>query len=168
MPVLTSSMQPDEALRAQWAELAGQLRERRAAAAAGGPERVRERHVARGKLLPRDRVTKLLDPGSPFLEIGALAAFDCYGGDIHGAGLIAGIGRVSGREVRRGAAHPAVPNSRDLFLSDEPPRGGRGGPRAHCPGGDQHCADTAARFRPVVRAASGRNGRIRESLGTHW
>ena len=99
MPVLTSSMQPDDALRAQWAALAAQLRERRTVAAAGGPERVRERHVARGKLLPRERVTKLLDPGSPFLEIGALAAFDCYGGDIHGAGLIAGIGRVSGREV---------------------------------------------------------------------
>ncbi|MEZ5708170.1 MAG: carboxyl transferase domain-containing protein [Blastomonas sp.] len=69
-----------------------------AKAALGGEERHRERHVARGKLLPRDRVERLLDPGSPFLEIGQLAACDMYGGDIPGAGMIAGIGRVSGRQ----------------------------------------------------------------------
>ena len=59
----------------------------------------RERHLARGKLLPRERVMRLLDPGAPFLEIGALAAFGMYDDAIHGAGLITGIGRVAGREV---------------------------------------------------------------------
>ncbi len=62
----------------------------------GGPARSRERHVARGKLLPRDRVTRLLDPGSPFLEIGQLAAYDVYDDDVPAAGVIAGIGRVAG------------------------------------------------------------------------
>src|SRR6185437_6356381 len=85
--------------RAAWVQLASELRERRAAAALGGPERARVRHLARGKLLPRDRVMRLLDPGSPFLEIAPLAAFGMYEGDIHGAGIIAGIGRVEGREV---------------------------------------------------------------------
>ena len=54
---------------------------------------------SRGKLLPRDRVERLLDPGSPFLEIGQLAACDMYEGEVPGAGMIAGIGRVSGRQV---------------------------------------------------------------------
>jgi 3-methylcrotonyl-CoA carboxylase beta subunit len=64
----------------------------------GGPERSRERHTARGKLLPRERVERLLDPGSPFLEIGQLAANGLYDDEVPGAGLIAGIGRVSGRQ----------------------------------------------------------------------
>jgi 3-methylcrotonyl-CoA carboxylase beta subunit len=80
-------------------ELAAQLRRRVAAAAQGGPEAIRTRHTARGKLLPRERVDKLLDPGSPFLEIGQLAAFGIYEDQAPGAGVIAGIGRVSGREV---------------------------------------------------------------------
>ncbi len=66
--------------------------------ALGGSEKSRERHTARGKLLPRERVERLLDPGSPFLEIGQLAANDLYDGDVPGAGLITGIGRVSGRQ----------------------------------------------------------------------
>ncbi len=81
------------------AELAAQLRERVAAAALGGPAAVRARHTARGKLLPRDRVMQLLDPGAPFLEISQLAAFGLYDDEAPGAGLIAGIGRVSGRLV---------------------------------------------------------------------
>jgi 3-methylcrotonyl-CoA carboxylase beta subunit len=79
--------------------LAEELRERVAKAALGGTESHRERHVARGKLLPRDRVGRLLDPGSPFLELGQLAACDMYKGEVPGAGVIAGIGRVSGRET---------------------------------------------------------------------
>ncbi len=70
-----------------------------AQAAKGGPEKSRERHVGRGKLLPRERVERLLDPGSPFLEVGQLAANGLYGDDIAGAGIIAGIGRVSGRQI---------------------------------------------------------------------
>lgn len=78
--------------------LVGQLRTKLATAALGGPERARQRHVDRGKLLPRDRVDGLLDPGSPFLEIAALAADGMYDDECPGAGMIAGIGRVSGRE----------------------------------------------------------------------
>jgi 3-methylcrotonyl-CoA carboxylase beta subunit len=66
--------------------------------ALGGGERSRARHLERGKLLPRDRVDRLLDPGSPFLELSPLAAHDMYDGDAPGAGLITGIGRVAGRE----------------------------------------------------------------------
>ena len=79
--------------------LVAELRERVARAALGGPENSRQRHASRGKLLPRERVERLLDPGSPFLEIGQLAAFGLYDDDIAAAGLICGIGRVSGREV---------------------------------------------------------------------
>ncbi|MGW0004811.1 carboxyl transferase domain-containing protein [Nocardia grenadensis] len=78
--------------------LAEQLRHRLAETARGGPEKARQRHIARGKLLPRDRVDQLLDPGSPFLELSPLAADGMYGGACPGAGIITGIGRVSGRE----------------------------------------------------------------------
>jgi 3-methylcrotonyl-CoA carboxylase beta subunit len=83
---------------AQWQVLIDELKSARAVAALGGNERSRERHVARGKLLPRDRVMRLIDPGSPFLEIAPLAAFGMYDDAIHAAGIITGIGRVSGRE----------------------------------------------------------------------
>jgi 3-methylcrotonyl-CoA carboxylase beta subunit len=65
----------------------------------GGSDEARQRHVSRGKLLPRQRLAQLLDAGSPFLEIGQFAAWNMYGGDIASAGMIAGIGRVEGREV---------------------------------------------------------------------
>jgi 3-methylcrotonyl-CoA carboxylase beta subunit len=64
----------------------------------GGDERSRERHLARGKLLPRERVRRLLDPGSPFLELSQLAAFGMHGDEVPAAGIITGIGRVMGRE----------------------------------------------------------------------
>ena len=79
--------------------LAEALHARIARAARGGPESSRERHVARGKLLPRDRVRRLLDEGSPFLEVAPLAAEGLYGGEAPGAGVIAGIGLVHGRAV---------------------------------------------------------------------
>ncbi|GGA38852.1 carboxyl transferase domain-containing protein [Pelagibacterium lentulum] len=88
--------------------LAGELRERVAMAALGGPDTARQRHIARGKLLPRERVERLLDPGSPFLEIGQLAGFGLYGGEAPGAGMIAGIGTVSGRLVMIVANDPTV------------------------------------------------------------
>jgi 3-methylcrotonyl-CoA carboxylase beta subunit len=88
-----------QANRAAWQDLTKQLQASRAAVARGGSKRARERHLARGKLLPRERVTRLLDPGSPFLELGALAANGMYDDDIHAAGIITGIGRVAGREV---------------------------------------------------------------------
>jgi 3-methylcrotonyl-CoA carboxylase beta subunit len=81
------------------AALAAELRERQARAALGGGERARARHVERGKLLPRERVDRLSDPGSPFLELSPLAAHDLYDGAAPGAGIVTGIARVHGREV---------------------------------------------------------------------
>ena len=76
--------------------LVDDLRARLAQVAQGGGEAARAKHVARGKLLPRERVDRLLDAGTPFLELAPLAALGMYGGDAPGAGLIAGIGRVAG------------------------------------------------------------------------
>jgi len=87
--------------RANFARMQGlvtDLREQVAKAALGGGEAARAKHVARGKLLPRERVRTLLDPGSPFLEVGQLAAHGMYGGDAPSAGIVVGVGRVSGRE----------------------------------------------------------------------
>src|SRR5215813_3668886 len=78
--------------------LIAELESRRATAAEGGPPRARERHLGRGKLLPRQRVMTLIDSGTPFLELSPLAANDMYEDAIHAAGLITGIGRVAGRE----------------------------------------------------------------------
>ncbi|NKC30862.1 carboxyl transferase domain-containing protein [Falsiroseomonas selenitidurans] len=64
----------------------------------GGGEAARARHLSRGKLLPRDRIRALIDPGSPFLEVGQLAAQGMYGGEVPSAGIITGIGRIAGRE----------------------------------------------------------------------
>src|SRR6202049_3539904 len=78
--------------------LIAELDRQRAKAAEGGPPRARERHLSRGKLLPRERVMTLLDPGAPFLELSPLAAKDMYDDAIHAAGIITGVGRVGGRE----------------------------------------------------------------------
>ena len=101
MPIESTIDPGSEDFRANAARmraLADELAKRRAEAAEGGPPRARERHVSRGKLLPRERVMQLLDPGSPFLELSPLAANGMYDDAIHGAGLITGIGRVEGRE----------------------------------------------------------------------
>jgi 3-methylcrotonyl-CoA carboxylase beta subunit len=102
MPVIKSRIDPRAAeFRAnagRMKELVQDLRQKVAQVSLGGDEQARARHVGRGKLLPRERVDKLLDPGSPFLEIGQLAAWGMYGGDVHSASIICGIGRVSGRE----------------------------------------------------------------------
>jgi len=78
--------------------LVSDLRAKVSEIALGGPQRSRDRHLARGKLLPRERVERLLDPGTPFLEIGQFAAYEVYDDHVPAAGVIAGIGRVSGRE----------------------------------------------------------------------
>jgi 3-methylcrotonyl-CoA carboxylase beta subunit len=100
--VLASSVDTrGEAFRANVATMRGlldALGARTSEAAAGGPAMAREKHLARGKLLPRERVERLLDPGAPFLELSPLAAFGMYGGEVPGAGIITGIGRVCGRE----------------------------------------------------------------------
>ncbi len=83
---------------AQMRALLDELQQKRRQAAEGGPARARERHLARGKLLPRERVMRLLDPGAPFLELSPLAANGMYEDAIHGAGMITGVGRVEGRE----------------------------------------------------------------------
>ncbi len=102
MAHLTSSIETSSAdfatNAAQMGALVAELRARRAEAALGGNEKTRARHVARGKLLPRDRVMALIDPASPFLELSPLAANGMYEDAIHGAGVITGIGRIEGRE----------------------------------------------------------------------
>jgi 3-methylcrotonyl-CoA carboxylase beta subunit len=98
----------EEANAAGWRTLLDELAARRRAAAEGGSPRARERHVGRGKLMTRERVARLIDPGSPFLEIGALAAFGMYEGDVHGAGLVAGIGLIHGREAMIIANDPTI------------------------------------------------------------
>ena len=103
MPVLTPAVDarsPGFAANAErMGVLVAELRGVVAGAEAGGGPVARKRHTDRGKLLPRDRVQNLLDPGSPFLELSQLAAHGMYGGEVPGAGLITGVGRVSGREV---------------------------------------------------------------------
>ena len=78
--------------------LVGDLKDKVETVKQGGGEKARQRHLDRGKLLPRDRVRNLLDPGAPFLELSQLAAFGMYGGEVPSAGIITGIGRVAGRE----------------------------------------------------------------------
>ena len=102
MPVLPSNIDPrsDEFARnaAAMKALVADLRQQLDTAMRGGSEEARARHTGRGKLLARERVDLLLDPGSPFLEFSALAAHGMYGGDVPSASLVTGIGRISGRE----------------------------------------------------------------------
>ena len=102
MPVLQTRINPQSAEfadnRRAMEALVSDLRAQIAIAARGGGESARARHLARGKLLPRERIDRLLDPGSPFLECSPLAAFGMYDAEAPAAGLIVGIGRVAGRE----------------------------------------------------------------------
>jgi len=102
MNVIKSQIQPRaaefQANGAAMRALVEDLRAKAGEVSQGGGQAARDKHVARGKLLPRDRVDRLLDPGTPFLEIGQLAAYGMYDGQAPAAGLIAGIGRVQGIE----------------------------------------------------------------------
>ncbi len=102
MPVLSSKLNPrSEEFKASalaMRQMVGDLNAQFAKVAGGGGEAARAKHTARGKLLPRERVEMLLDPDTPFLEIGALAGLNMYDGDAPGGGIVAGIGRVSGVE----------------------------------------------------------------------
>ncbi|MCB1761326.1 MAG: methylcrotonoyl-CoA carboxylase, partial [Gammaproteobacteria bacterium] len=102
MAVIKSNVNPRSTAfvenRTQTEALVADLRAQVASVSLGGGERARQRHVERGKLLPRDRIRTLLDTGSPFLELSQLAAHGMYGGEVPAAGIITGIGRVSGRE----------------------------------------------------------------------
>ncbi|MCV3240076.1 carboxyl transferase domain-containing protein [Mesorhizobium sp. ZC-5] len=103
MPALTSNISPASdsfhANAERMRELVADIAEKAAIVERGGSDEARERHVSRGKLLPRERLAQLLDAGSPFLEIGQFAAWSMYDDDISSAGMIAGVGRVEGREV---------------------------------------------------------------------
>ncbi|MHA1600625.1 MAG: carboxyl transferase domain-containing protein [Alphaproteobacteria bacterium] len=102
MTVLKSAINPrsDEFKRNHSAlqALVDDLRAKVEAVKQGGGTRAREKHLARGKLLPRERVRALLDTGSPFLDLSQLAAYGMYGDDVPSAGIITGIGRIQGRE----------------------------------------------------------------------
>src|ERR1041385_1593579 len=99
---LRSSIHPASAEFARNAEtmraLVADLREKLNSVASGGGEVSRKRHLSRGKMLARQRVDLLVDPGTAFLELSPLAAYGLYGGDVHSASVITGVGRVSGRE----------------------------------------------------------------------
>jgi 3-methylcrotonyl-CoA carboxylase beta subunit len=103
MPAIQSSVSPSsDAFKAnaeRMKALVEDLKEKAALVEKGGTDEARARHTARGKLLPRERLAQLIDPGSPFLEIGQFAAWGMYSGDIASAGMIAGVARVEGREV---------------------------------------------------------------------
>src|SRR6266513_2333841 len=102
MPIIPSSIDRrseafranDQAMRAVVAD----LRDKSQAIAQGGDEPSRQRHLGRGKLLARERIRLLLDPGSPFLELSAFAAYEMYDGAVPAAGIVTGIGRIMGRE----------------------------------------------------------------------
>ena len=102
MPVIPTALEPRsetfranaEAMRA----LVADLRDKCTTIALGGDEPSRRRHESRGKLMARDRIRLLLDPGSPFLELSAFAAHQMYDGAVPAAGIVTGIGRVTGRE----------------------------------------------------------------------
>ncbi len=102
MPALSSQISPaSETFKAnaeRMRALVADISAKATTVERGGSEEARERHVSRGKLLPRDRLAQLLDTGAPFLEIGQFAAWDMYGGDIASAGIITGIGRVEGTD----------------------------------------------------------------------
>jgi acetyl-CoA carboxylase carboxyltransferase component len=101
MAVLTTQLVRDETFerrRAAMQQLVDELRERTALVARGGGEKALERHRSRGKLTARERIDLLVDPGSTFLELNALAAWDLYGGEAPSAGIVTGIGVVQGRE----------------------------------------------------------------------
>ncbi len=121
MPVIDSqiNVQSDSfvANRTAMRALVTDLQKKTAMVAEGGGPARAERHKSRGKLLARERVERLLDPGAPFLEIGAFAAWEMYSGDVNAAGVVAGVGRVSGVEcvivandptVKGGAYHPVT------------------------------------------------------------
>ena len=103
MEVLATAVRPDsDEFRANVAAMQGAVDALRAArdrARLGGGPKPLERHRAQGKLPVRERIDRILDPGSPFLELSPLAAWGMYEDDAPGAGLVTGIGRVSGREV---------------------------------------------------------------------
>src|SRR3982750_1949803 len=103
MDPLESHIDPaSETFRTNFArmeQLVSDLNERRARIKLGGGPKYLDRHRAQGKLPVRERIDKLLDPGSPFLELSPLAAWDMYDNDAPAAGIVTGIGRVSGREV---------------------------------------------------------------------
>src|SRR5258706_10378 len=102
MPVIKSKLNPrSEEFQAKTRAMAPPVADLRAKverAAQGGDEAARAKHPAPGKLLPRERLRLLLDPGSPFLELSQLAAFDMYDDEAPTAGIITGVGRISGRE----------------------------------------------------------------------
>src|SRR5476651_1729855 len=102
MPIIESKLNPrSDEFRANAAALealVADLKEKVAKITLGGGQAARDKHISRGKLLPRDRIAQLLDPGTPFLELSQLAAYGMYNDDAPGAGVITGIGRIAGQE----------------------------------------------------------------------
>ena len=155
MPPLTSHISPaSDAFRAnaeRMRALVADISDKAATVERGGSDEARERHISRGKLLPRQRLAQLIDPGSPFLEIGQFAAWDMYDGDIASAGLIAGVGRVEGTrgDDRRQRRHG---EGRHLLSADREEASARAGNRA----AEQPALHLPRRFRRRQPAQPGR------------
>jgi 3-methylcrotonyl-CoA carboxylase beta subunit len=119
MSVLRSEIDPQSSTSAENAAamraLVADLKQKLQVVSGGGGEAARDRHTARGKMLARQRVDLLVDPGTAFLEFSPLAAYGLYGGDVHSASIVTGVGRVAGREcviVANDATSRAAPTIR--------------------------------------------------------
>src|SRR5207248_1992213 len=121
MPVLSSAFdrasEQARTSRESMSALVADLHKKLDAVRQGGPERAREKHAKAGKLLARERIERLLDPGSPFLEIAPLAALDLYDNEAPSAGIVTGIGRISERECVIAANDAPAKGGTDYPLS---------------------------------------------------
>ena len=155
MTALTTSLDPRSAAFAANAAamraLVADLRKTTAAIDEGGGETARRRHLGRGKLLPRERVRALLDPGSPFLELSPLAAYGMYDGEVPAAGIITGIGRDHGARMRR-RRQRRDRQGRHLLPDDRQEASAGAGDRAREPA----ALPLPGRFRRGVSAGAGR------------
>src|SRR5262249_39334294 len=130
------------------ARLVAELRAARQVAARGGPDEARARHTSRGKLLARERVERLLDPGTPFLELSPLAAHGCYDDDAPGAGLVTGIGTIARHQAGgsptqpRGRGAPSYP-----LRVKKPPRAREIAPETRLP--CVYLVDSGGAFLPL-------------------
>ncbi len=156
MTVLRSDIDPRSAEFAANAAamhaLVEDLRARVAEVTQGGGEAARKRHLSRGKLLPRDRVAGLIDPGTPFLELSQLAAYGMYDDEVPSAGIVTGIGRVSGRECVI-VANDATVKGGTYFPNHREETSARAGDRAAQPS----ALHLSGRFRRRLPADAGRD-----------
>ena len=141
--------------------LVAELREKLKVVSGGGGETSRKRHTSRGKMLARERVDLLVDPGTAFLELSPLAAHGLYGGDVHSASVITGVGRVSGRECVIVANDATIKGGTYYPMTEEASAGA--GHRA----AEQSALRLHGRFRRRLSADAGRDLSGRAAFRPH-